>query len=338
MTALLAACVLGAADGSLLSALERLDRQLVGHEARVAQLEREGRATSERLAGLEAEVGSARVRADEALSSYKRRLDALMRQPSGARLFLLGATRSLAEYLETSRVLRFVARHDKQLHGRYKDESERLARLGAEAKSRQERLQALASEARAARDGVAAARRERLAFLQQTLGDAASTGRLADEQRGAMGEIVASLRRQLPAAGAQTSFAAAQRRLPWPAVGPLGPTFGEQVELAHGTRTPHNGVDILAKAGTPVQAIAPGKVVFADWMRGYGQLVIVDHGEDYHSLVAHLGTIEVAVGQAVTTGTPLGTVGDTGSLKGTKLYFELRRGGAPLDPLLWLRR
>lgn len=103
------------------------------------------------------------------------------------------------------------------------------------------------------------------------------------------------------------------------------------------TVTVQNGLDIGAAAGAPVRAIAPGRVVHAGWFKGYGNLIIVDHGEGYHSLVAHLGTMQTAMGEDVAAGAVLGTVGDSGSLKGTYLYFEIREHGRPVDPRPWLR-
>ena len=79
-------------------------------------------------------------------------------------------------------------------------------------------------------------------------------------------------------------------------------------------------------------------MVFADWLRGYGRVVILDHGGQYHTLCAHLASVAVAVDDHVETGTKLGTVGDTGSMRGTVLYFEVRHHGLPEDPAAWLRR
>ena len=73
-------------------------------------------------------------------------------------------------------------------------------------------------------------------------------------------------------------------------------------------------------------------------MRGYGQLVIIDHGEDCHSLMAHLGQVAVRAGQQVEPGETIGAVGDTGSVRGTRLHFEIRRKGVPQDPLKYLVR
>jgi septal ring factor EnvC (AmiA/AmiB activator) len=82
--------------------------------------------------------------------------------------------------------------------------------------------------------------------------------------------------------------------------------------------------------------VAPGRVVYAGWFRGYGNLVIVDHGEGYHTLAAHLASMSTAMGEEVGAGALLGTVGDTGSMRGPSLYFEVRERGRPVDPLAWL--
>jgi septal ring factor EnvC (AmiA/AmiB activator) len=85
-----------------------------------------------------------------------------------------------------------------------------------------------------------------------------------------------------------------------------------------------------------VRAVAPGKVAYAGWLRGYGNLLIVDHGDGFHTVMAHLAQMSRAVGEQLQAGDELGTVGDTGSIKGTYLYFEVRQLGQAVDPALWL--
>jgi len=96
-------------------------------------------------------------------------------------------------------------------------------------------------------------------------------------------------------------------------------------------------VDLAAEEGTPVRAVADGAVRFAGWFRGYGKIVILDHGEGYFTVSGHLADTAVALGERVAAGDPVGSVGETGSLSGPRLYFEIRRGGEPLDPAEWLR-
>jgi septal ring factor EnvC (AmiA/AmiB activator) len=113
--------------------------------------------------------------------------------------------------------------------------------------------------------------------------------------------------------------------------------FGRVTDPRFKTVTLQNGVDIAAPAGAPVRAVAAGRVVHAGWFKGYGNLIIVDHGEGFHSLVAHLASMQTAMGEEVAAGAVLGTVGDSGSLKGPYLYFEVRERGRPVDPRVWLK-
>ena len=138
------------------------------------------------------------------------------------------------------------------------------------------------------------------------------------------------------AATPETSgFGALKGQLPRPAEGPISVGFGTVENPRFHTVTEQKGVDLEAPAGTPVRAVADGRVVYAGWMRGYGNLLVLDHGSGYHTLVAHLSALDRTVGQQVAAGETVGQVGDTGSLKGAYLYFELRRRGEALDPADW---
>jgi septal ring factor EnvC (AmiA/AmiB activator) len=98
----------------------------------------------------------------------------------------------------------------------------------------------------------------------------------------------------------------------------------------------HTGLTFKIEEQTSVKVVASGLVVFAGRFEGFGKMVIVDHGQEYHSLYAHLGTLNVAVGKSLERGGVVGTSGQTGSFEGPKLYFELRKQGQPIDPSPWL--
>lgn len=126
-------------------------------------------------------------------------------------------------------------------------------------------------------------------------------------------------------------------RLPSPVAGAkLGARFGLRRDRRFGTVTRHQGVDLMAPRGTPVLAVHGGKVVFAEMFQGYGLLVILDHGGRYYSLYAHLDRLLVETDRFVPQGQPVGTLGDTGSLEGPLLYFEVREGGRAVDPEDWV--
>ena len=125
--------------------------------------------------------------------------------------------------------------------------------------------------------------------------------------------------------------------LPWPLAGRVREGFGRRKHPRFDTYTIHNGIEIEAPAESPVGAVFDGTVVFADRFRGYGLMVVLDHGGKHHSLYAHLGETGVEVGQKATAGELLGSVGSSG-LQGPGLYFEMRFQGRPEDPLDWLKK
>jgi murein hydrolase activator len=125
--------------------------------------------------------------------------------------------------------------------------------------------------------------------------------------------------------------------LPWPATGKIKVAFGKRRDPKFDTYTRENGVEIDAPADATVAAVHEGTVVFADRFRGYGLMVVLDHGAKHHSLYAHLGEIRVEVGQKLAEGDTVGTVGSSG-IDGTGLYFEMRFQGRPEDPQEWLRK
>jgi len=125
-------------------------------------------------------------------------------------------------------------------------------------------------------------------------------------------------------------------KLGWPVEGRVGARFGKQLHPRFQTVTVQNGMEIEAPLETPVGAVYDGRVVFASWFQGYGKLLIIGHPKNVHSLYGHLSDIDVSEGDLVRRGEKVATVGDTGSLSGSTLYFEIRENGIPVDPEPWL--
>lgn len=130
------------------------------------------------------------------------------------------------------------------------------------------------------------------------------------------------------------AFAAVQGAMPWPVAGKPSNRFGER--RGQGSLR-WQGLEIPARPGSPVKAIHHGRVVFADWFRGSGLLLIIDHGDGFMSLYAHNETLLRDVGEWVMAGADIATVGRSGGRDQTALYFEIRRQGKPTNPLAWLR-
>jgi septal ring factor EnvC (AmiA/AmiB activator) len=194
-----------------------------------------------------------------------------------------------------------------------------IATLTEQQDLRQELIRQIDIEASAGRQALAAQEKSAVA-LEVLLGEVGSAP-------------VATARGAAPPA-----FGAARGELPWPAEGPVTETFGRKVHPVYDTVTLFKGIEIDAGAGTPVQSVFQGRVVFADWFQNYGLVVIVNHGNDFFTIYGHLDAVSVRTGEWVDEGTEVGTVGETGSLIGPSLYFEIREGSEAVNPAQWLRR
>jgi septal ring factor EnvC (AmiA/AmiB activator) len=152
-----------------------------------------------------------------------------------------------------------------------------------------------------------------------------------DEQR--LQELLRSLSQALADLPADyPPFAKLKGRLTWPAAGRIAARFGER---RGSTGLKWRGVLLSGPEGTPVQAVSRGRVAFADWMRGFGLLVIIDHGDGYMSLYGHNQSLFKSTGDWVEAGETIASVGNSGGGERAGLYFEIRRKGKPVDPSAW---
>lgn len=197
-----------------------------------------------------------------------------------------------------------------QLEQRYKDRATRERELGRDAKG----LEQLLKQLRAA---AARAEAQRKAAAERTAREPRSSDTPA--------------RRPATVASAPAPQVGG---LGWPVSGSLLAGFGATMPDGRSS----DGLLIAAGAGTPVKAVADGQVVYAEWMTGYGLLLIVDHGNGYMSLYAHNDALIKDVGERVKRGETVSTVGSSGGHGRPALYFELRRNGSPVNPGTWLRR
>jgi murein hydrolase activator len=131
-------------------------------------------------------------------------------------------------------------------------------------------------------------------------------------------------------------FGALRGKLPFPVRGKILSSFGKNENPKFNTFTVQKGIEIEASLGAGVRAVYDGRVLYSDWFKGYGKILIIDHGDGYYTLSGHASSLLKGVGEEVRAGDVVALVGDTGSLKGPCLYFEIRQRGKPLDPVEWL--
>ncbi|MBI4989660.1 MAG: peptidoglycan DD-metalloendopeptidase family protein [Rhodocyclales bacterium] len=246
-----------------------------------------------------------------------------------------GLIRNLGEVLDEKKRLAGLAR-DKNAELAEIEKSQQRERAGLveQQKKRQAVLARLSDRIQAQRREVDKLKRDekRLGKLIEGLGRIVAKPRRTPQ---APQYVQPALRNErtpdasLPA----DAFAQLKGRLSLPARGELANRFGTPRQEGGAT---WKGVFIRAANGAEVKAIAAGRIVFADWLRGFGNLAIVDHGDGYLSVYGNNESLFKAVGQPVKSGDAIASVGNSGGNPETGLYFELRHLGQPLDPLKWV--
>lgn len=255
---------------------------------------------------------------------------------------LLGTASDPLEWMRRQNLLDRVLKADLRLIQETRSARTELEALTvhlAEAASREEAARA-ALEAQKAE--VAAEREKKSALLDSIRTKRAEFEALLakrEKQRASLSvEGAAGTTGAAGAAGAagtaDCGFAQEKGRLPWPLAGAVLRGFG--APMMAGSRARSKGLDLVVPIGTPVRAVFGGKVIYSGWYQGYGNLVIIDHGCDYHTLYGHLDAINRVSGEQVVAGMQIGESGDSGSLWGPMLYFELRQKGKPQNPAPWL--
>lgn len=128
-----------------------------------------------------------------------------------------------------------------------------------------------------------------------------------------------------------------QPKLRLPVNGKIINQYGTYTNEKLGITRFRNGIYIIAEKGEPIKAVCPGRILYAKWFKGYGNMIIIDHGDNYYTVYAHADEIFKKKGDVVEQGEVVGTLGDTGSMVGPGLYFEVRHHGKPINPINWLK-
>jgi septal ring factor EnvC (AmiA/AmiB activator) len=254
--------------------------------------------------------------------------------------FLLEAESMNAVFSE-SRHLAALAQYQQDIISAYLQTMNDLRRAEEAQKKQSAEVEALISEADGKRRELEAQESKNRSLIQEIQRNKKSYEQALQEQK-ERAERLQSLMDKLASQEIILPFQFVplyerKGKLPWPIGGRVITRFG--IERHLNTSTMNNGIEIApAKDDVLVRSIHPGKVVFADFFQGYGNLLIIDHGMNYYTLYGHCDEFMVRRGEFVREGQPIAVAGDIGSLKGVSLYLEIRYKTKPLDPLQWLKR
>lgn len=344
------------AEGSVLEALEEIDKSVQQQESQLDELRARQKAVEVRIASLQQERVDLEVGLADRRVQLQKRLRALYKYSNkGFMQALLGGGTG-TEILKRMKYLQIIIRRDMDLIAQQRQNLERFAEVKSTLET--ERLQ-VKELARQVEQQVTTAQEERLrkqALLTRLRGERGAEARRLKELEAAAAALAAAVNKkaETPAVAKPTApeppsplrakvddkqgFANQISRLPFPVPGgKVTRAFGRyKVEGMKASET-HRGLDITAPAGTEIKAIFQGEVKLAEWFKGYGLLIIVDHGDGFHSIYAHASKLLKKAGDKVKTGERIALVGDTGSFQGAYLYLEVRESGKPVNPIQWVR-
>jgi septal ring factor EnvC (AmiA/AmiB activator) len=342
-------------ETSILAELERVEQRLADKQRDIARLENRIRRAQTDVTTLRGEVHGLEAQRSGQEQALARRLRAVykVQAQGGALPLLLSGEDPVAKAVAVRHLTRLAAL-DARLIQEYRGTSDRVddrrrreeirERELADLKSDAQREQAEVDREAAKRRVLLAKVRDERAYHDRMVGELSEATRrlegfirdLQAKQQRRVAKIPAAKPGIEPPSG--SGFGSLRGRLPWPTDGRIIAAFGAQVHPRFGTRTFRNGVDIESGEGHDIGAVYGGHVIYTGWFKGYGNLIILDHDNEYYTLYAHIADILVKEGDDVRQGQRIGTVGDTGSLEGPRLYFEVRFQGKPQDPEQWLRQ
>jgi septal ring factor EnvC (AmiA/AmiB activator) len=326
---------LRAEERSLLGQVERLELEvrLRGEELRETQLvlqrtNEQMDVTVRRARELEASINAARP----ALAARAR---ALYKLGELSYLRMLLSVDRPSDLFRGYRFVSALARRDNQRMAGFRADLAALAATRAELERRTREALELRASLERTRRGLDADRRRKEKLLTEIVERKETHAAYLQELEEAESRLQLLLQ-GLTTDDVAVPIPAFKGNLPWPVAGRVRVAFGRRKHPKFDTYTVENGIEIDAREGAPVAAVHEGTVAFADRFRGYGLMVVVDHGGKHHTLYAHLADLRVEAGQRVAAGQVLGTVGS--GVEGPGLYFEVRFHGRPEDPAEWLDR
>ena len=320
------------------NAMERLiltQEELAEAKRKLAAIESRQQALSIKIRQNEAALAAKQEEYDKSRSVYKKRLRDIYENGQVNYLDVLLGAADFRDFSSRMYLLQRVIRRDFALIDRLEEQREALLQQKAELDDIRKQLAAAHAESQKEKEIVAQKTMERQKLYEQALAEKAQLDAEYEELQRNSQEITAMIQR-MEQEGRMMPQAGGTGQLAWPVNGEITSPFGWRVHPIWGTQIFHAGLDIGADYGDPVHAADSGTVVFAGWMGGYGNAVMIDHGGGMVTLYGHNSSITVGEGEQVSKGQTIALAGSTGNSTGPHCHFEVRIHGEVVSPLQYL--
>ncbi len=326
------------AETSVLGELDEANRELDGTRKELGQYRQRLAETVRRVKTVREEISVVTVKLRERNEWMKRKLIAMQKYGRYVDLaVLVSSSEDISQLIRRWRYLEILAAYEQEVMVGYRKDIETLNEKAAELEKLQEKLRDSESRVRLAEKALSVKREKKETILASVRKEKASYQKMLDELKLASEKILDMIRGSEGEKYADRGFQKNRGRLQWPVNGQIALPYGSQKDPQFNVPVFRNGLYIETENGVVAKAVYGGKVVFADWFKGYGQLVIINHGGGYHTLYANLSEIFLKTGDIIEGRADIGKVGESSMLNRPSLYFEVRYKGKPLNPEQWLK-
>ena len=248
---------------------------------------------------------------------------------------LFGA-KDFADLMTRMDVLKRIIKHDYDLIMKVKEEKATVENTRAQLEKDKAEAEVLVTDAQAKKAKVEDKESEQQVLLDQAIYDRDTSERMYEEIMAASQEVANMIRRSQMSSAGYSGAPAGAGGMIWPISGPITSEFGWRTHPIFGTARFHSGLDIGGDYGMPIYATASGTVIYAGWISGYGNAVIIDHGGGVTTLYGHNDSLNVSEGENVAQGQVIAMCGSTGNSTGPHCHFEVRENGEPVSPYGYL--
>lgn len=349
--------------------LRTINRTLSQRESELKKLDEELKKVEENISKINQEIDKTTQEARQKQVQIEKRLTSLYKAGEYGALRMLFSSESFPQMAENMRYMGSILEFDRLAFAAYSKKIEELHLLKGKLEQEAQRKEQLKKNIARKKQEIEQDKHKKSNYLSKVIQDRqsheaslkklqANAARLqnmldkleAERRKRAAAAAAAAAKRRIkqPTAKQQQKlpelppvpdrgFASQKGRMQMPVQGNIIETFGKHKHPQFNSYTYSKGLVIAAPLGTAVRSIYDGTVIYAGYFKGYGNMIIIDHGGGYFSLYAYAANLNHKVGAEVTRGSAVAAVGDVDSAKGPALYFEIRHQGKPVDPAAWVR-